>query len=200
MPNEAFHLFNVEGTSPKAKLRQKMLAERLSFPIDEKNTADWQLVNNLRRVLMRDSEVGVIALYVAMKGEPDILGSEIIDLRNSGVVVTLPRVIEKGWPLVFNTYNPSYEFSHDALGLPCSGGPVADPRIVCVPCLAFTRKGERLGYGGGYYDRTLQSLRESKNITTIGIAYSSQEVEKLPTEEHDQMLDFIVTENEVITC
>jgi 5-formyltetrahydrofolate cyclo-ligase len=197
---EAFHIFNPEGSSNKDKLRKQMLAERLSFPIEEKNTADWQLMNNLRRVLMLESEVGVVALYVAIKGEPDILGSEIINLRNSGIVVTLPRVIEKDWPLTFNTYNPSYDFSYDALGLECAGGPVAMPRIVCIPCLAFNREGHRLGYGGGYYDRTIEDLKKKERVITIGVAYSSQEVKDLPLEEHDQQLDFIVTEKEVITC
>lgn len=200
MPNEAFHLFNQLGNTEKDKLRKQMLAERLSFPIEEKNTADWQLMNNLRRVIMRESEIGVIGLYVSIKGEPDVLGSEIVDLRNSGVVVTLPRVIEKDWPLVFNTYNPSYDFNYDALGLECAGGPVATPRILCIPCLAFNRKGYRLGYGGGYYDRTIQDLQKKGEVITVGIAYSSQEVEDLPLEEHDEKLDFIVTENEVITC
>jgi 5-formyltetrahydrofolate cyclo-ligase len=74
------------------------------------------------------------------------------------------------------------------------------PRIVCIPCLAFNREGHRLGYGGGYYDRTIEDLKKKERVITIGVAYSSQEVKDLPLEEHDQQLDFIVTEKEVITC
>lgn len=197
--NEAFHLFNPEGTSEKDKIRKRMLAERLSFNQTEKDTADWHLMNNLRRVLLRD-EAGVVAMYIAMKGEPDLLSQEAVGLRDSGIVVVLPRVVEKDWPLVFNTYNPSHKFAYDALGLECSGGPVAEPRIVCIPCLAFNKKGYRIGYGGGYYDRTVEALKKKGNVTTIGIAYGFQEVDNLPVEAHDQPLDFIVTENEVITC
>lgn len=198
---EDFHLFKPQTNSPKDMLRKRMLTERASYPPAQKDTANWQIINNLRKVIMLNNEIGVIGLYVAIKNEPDILTSEVVDLRNQGVVVTLPRVIEEGWPLSFNTYNPSYKFSYDALGLNCAGGPVAKPRIICIPCLAFNREGYRLGYGKGYYDRTIQDLRKkSNNIITIGVAYAFQEVEDMPIEEHDEKLDYIVTEEEVITC
>ena len=69
-----------------------------------------------------------------------------------------------------------------------------DPDIVIVPLLAFDRKGYRIGYGGGYYDTTLKSLRQKKEITAVGIGYAQQAVIfNLPVEPHDQKLDWIIT-------
>ena len=67
-----------------------------------------------------------------------------------------------------------------------------------MPLVAFDRDGARLGYGGGFYDRSLEQLRRQKTIIAIGFAYSCQEVEKIPTEKTDQQLDLLVTENEII--
>ena len=71
------------------------------------------------------------------------------------------------------------------------------PDIIIVPLLAFDRRGYRLGYGGGYYDATLQSLRASKPITAVGLAYAQQTcLFNLPTEDHDQRLNWVITPQE----
>ena len=69
------------------------------------------------------------------------------------------------------------------------------PQLIFVPLLAFTANGERLGYGGGYYDRTLASLRQKNEVFACGVAYAGQEVESLPTDAHDAKLDGILTED-----
>ena len=66
--------------------------------------------------------------------------------------------------------------------------------------LAFDRKGYRLGYGGGFYDRTLAKLRALKRVTAIGIAYAGQEIDTEPYDDHDQPLDLIMTEQETFKC
>ena len=70
--------------------------------------------------------------------------------------------------------------------------------MLLVPLLAFDRKGYRLGYGGGYYDRTLAMLQEKGPVLAIGIAYAAQQVESVPREATDQRLDWIVTEEGAI--
>ena len=69
------------------------------------------------------------------------------------------------------------------------------PDIILVPMLAFDTQKFRLGYGGGFYDRYIQKIKKIKKIFTIGIAFSFQEVKKLPTNKFDKKLDFILTEN-----
>jgi 5-formyltetrahydrofolate cyclo-ligase len=73
------------------------------------------------------------------------------------------------------------------------------PQILIVPLVAFDRRGGRLGYGGGFYDRTLEKLRATRATMAIGFAYAAQEDENLPLEPTDQPLDLIVTEQGVIT-
>ena len=72
------------------------------------------------------------------------------------------------------------------------------PEIVIVPLVAFDRAGGRLGYGGGFYDRTLEGLRAARPTLAIGFAYAGQEAEGLPLEATDQPLDMVVTEAGVI--
>lgn len=73
-----------------------------------------------------------------------------------------------------------------------------DPEIVIVPLLAFTRSGGRLGYGGGFYDRTLETLRATRATLAIGFAFAGQQVDDLPLEPTDQPLDLIITEDGVM--
>jgi 5-formyltetrahydrofolate cyclo-ligase len=73
-----------------------------------------------------------------------------------------------------------------------------EPELVIVPLVAFTRAGGRLGYGGGFYDRTLELLRAKRATLAIGFAYIAQECAELPLEATDQPLDMIVTEREII--
>jgi 5-formyltetrahydrofolate cyclo-ligase len=81
--------------------------------------------------------------------------------------------------------------------------PAADisvvPRVLVVPMLGFDRRGHRLGYGAGHYDRTLDQLRRLHRVFAIGFAYSAQECDRVPTEPTDQPLDLIVTEAGAIT-
>lgn len=74
-----------------------------------------------------------------------------------------------------------------------------DPEILIVPLVAFDAKGGRLGYGGGFYDRTLEGLRAKRPTLAIGFAFDAQEAEGLPLEPTDQPLDMVVTESRVLT-
>jgi 5-formyltetrahydrofolate cyclo-ligase len=69
-----------------------------------------------------------------------------------------------------------------------------------VPLAAFDRRGFRLGYGAGYYDLTLAQLRSMKPVLAIGVGFSAQEVAEVPAEPHDQKLDLVLTESELIEC
>jgi 5-formyltetrahydrofolate cyclo-ligase len=77
---------------------------------------------------------------------------------------------------------------------------LVEPDVLIIPLLSFDRKGYRLGYGGGFYDRTLQLLRTRKDIIAIGVGYAAQEVGHVPVGVHDEALNFIMTEREIIAC
>ncbi|MDQ2094791.1 5-formyltetrahydrofolate cyclo-ligase [Rhodalgimonas zhirmunskyi] len=113
--------------------------------------------------------------------------------------VGVPVIRAAGAPLVFSRWSPGTVLVPGPFGamIPAEERLIR-PEILIVPLVAFDRSGGRLGYGGGFYDRTLEGLRESGPVLAIGFAYSAQEAENLPLEPTDQPLDMIVTERDVI--
>jgi 5-formyltetrahydrofolate cyclo-ligase len=111
-------------------------------------------------------------------------------------VLALPSIIERGAPLVFRRWSDGDATTIDMFGLtePLASAEIVTPCIVLVPLLAFDASGTRLGYGGGYYDRTLTALRAAGKIVAVGVAYAGQEVTELPRREHDEPLDAVLTE------
>lgn len=114
-------------------------------------------------------------------------------------LVCLPVIEAAGRPLKFRAWAPGCEMVVGAFGaqIPATG-PWVTPEILIVPLVAFSRSGGRLGYGGGFYDRTLEALRARRATMAIGFAYGAQELPDLPLEPTDQPLDLIVTEHNVI--
>jgi len=113
--------------------------------------------------------------------------------------LALPVILGPGLPLVFRRWSPGAAVIEGPYGasVPETGDEIV-PRVLIVPLLAFDRGGYRLGYGGGFYDRTLEGLRARGPVTAIGFAFAAQEIEEVPIEPTDQPLDLIVTEEEVI--
>ena len=114
--------------------------------------------------------------------------------------VGLPVIMAKDAPLRFRLWEPGCAMAAGPFGaqVPATGGWMI-PQILIVPLLAFTRSGGRLGYGGGFYDRTLQALRAQGPVMAVGFAYAAQEDPALPLEPTDQPLDLIVTAQGIIT-
>jgi 5-formyltetrahydrofolate cyclo-ligase len=121
-------------------------------------------------------------------------------LAAAGHVIGLPVVIGRGAPLVFRRWHPGTDLVAGTFGVMTPGpeAPEVVPRVVLVPLLAFDRAGYRLGYGGGFYDRTLEALRAKGEVLAVGLGYACQEVAAVPREPTDQRLDWLVTERAVI--
>lgn len=140
-----------------------------------------------------------IAAYVAMRSEADPLA--IVEAAHwQGVEIGLP-VIAPGTSLAFRRFEPGHRLVPGGFGtmIPVEDAPVVEPDLVIVPVVGFDREGTRLGYGKGHYDRAIAALRRSgRNPTLVGIAFSVQEVVKIPHEPHDVGLDVIATENETL--
>ncbi len=114
-----------------------------------------------------------------------------------GLPVALPFVPGKGEPLVFRAWSPGEALVEGALGIPVPppGATVLIPSLLLVPMLAFDDAGYRLGYGGGFYDRSLSLLRTKQPGTlAVGVAFAAQQVETVPRNNLDEPLDWIVTE------
>ncbi|TDL75974.1 5-formyltetrahydrofolate cyclo-ligase [Palleronia sediminis] len=136
-----------------------------------------------------------LAAYAAMRSEIDPMPA----MRAATGPVGLPVIVARAAPLRFRAWSPGTAMIRGPFGvdIPETGGWIV-PRVVIVPLLAFDRSGGRLGYGGGFYDRTLAELRARGPVTAIGFAYAAQQVDRVPTEETDAPLDLIVTEAEAI--
>ena len=137
----------------------------------------------------------VVSGYLPILDEADPRGL-MAALAGKGHVLALPSIIERGAPLVFRRWSDGDATTIDMFGLtePLASAEIVTPCIVLVPLLAFDASGTRLGYGGGYYDRTLTALRAAGKIVAVGVAYAGQEVTELPRREHDEPLDAVLTE------
>lgn len=111
----------------------------------------------------------------------------------------LPVVAGNGRPLIFRRWQPGAMLEEGAYGAAVPADPVeVTPSVLIVPLAAFDAAGYRLGYGGGFYDRTLETLRQTGPVIAIGFAFGAQQVNAVPREPTDQPLDLIVTETGIL--
>jgi len=137
----------------------------------------------------------VVSAYVAIGDEAD--PAPLLEiLRGQGHIIALPRVVKRGLPLDFHVYEAGAALVPGGFGLsePSRDWPKIAPDVLAVPLLAFDASGYRIGYGAGFYDRTLAKLRTSKNVLAAGYAFSVQEFAEVPHDENDERLDWMVTE------
>ncbi len=139
-----------------------------------------------------------LAGYMAMRTEID--PTPAMEEAAAHGPVCVPVIMGAGLPLKFSRWTPDIALRDGPFGAKVPAvDDFFDPEILIVPLVAFDRSGGRLGYGGGFYDRTLQGLRAKRATLAIGFAFAAQEADSLPLEPTDQPLDMIVTEQGVIT-
>jgi 5-formyltetrahydrofolate cyclo-ligase len=136
-----------------------------------------------------------LAGYMPMRSEIDPLPA----MAAHAGPVCVPVIQGRGLPLRFREWRPDAEMVAGEFGalIPAAGAWI-EPEVLIVPLVAFDRRGYRLGYGGGFYDRTLARLRSRGEVVAIGFAWAAQEVPELPAGPQDERLDLIVTEAGVI--
>lgn len=182
----------------KHTIRQQLLVQRKQ--LDEKNCQDLSL--RIQQSLIDAdcfSRAETLALYSPINNE--VRTDHLLAVaRQSGKQVCYPRVC--GEALQFVQVVSVAELAPGAFGVaePKSGGivPVGEIDLVVVPGVAFDLNGYRLGYGKGFYDRELS--RVTQKTASVGLCYEFQLCEELPVEEHDQQLDYIATEMQLIPC
>ena len=140
----------------------------------------------------------VVAGVWPLPGEID-LRPLLAMLAARGHAVLLPRTLRRGEPLEFRLWTPGAPLEAGSFGTlhPQGGLPAPPPDVILVPLLAFDRRGGRLGYGAGFYDRT---LRLYPRAAAIGCAFAAQEVDAVPMEAHDVRLPAVATERGIIEC
>ena len=119
-------------------------------------------------------------------------------LEKKKITISLPS-IKKNYKMNFIKCSLNAPFVINEYGIPePSSGTVVNPDILLVPLVAFDKNLNRLGYGAGYYDRLIESLKKKKKIITIGLAFDFQEFKLIPTSKYDQKLDYIVTNKKIL--
>ncbi len=188
----------------KADLRVKTLAKRAEVPAAVRSAFAERLAVVGPSLIRRDDHPftdPVVSFYWPIKGEADPMPLADV-LAKAGLCTALPVTIARGQPLHFRAWRPGDPTIAGPWGIghPTTDAALVEPDVLFVPLAAFDRRGARLGYGAGYYDATLESLRRRKPVRAIGVAFACQEVLFLPTEPHDQPLDMVVTERDLILC
>ncbi len=184
----------------KVDLRREMKANRAKMSADEVGKASDKIRARLHG-LRQLREAGVIFSYVSMFNEPDTY-NVIHDLLDVGKHICVPRLDDHNQMQAHRIRRLDELKEGDGkqlhIPVPAANAPIQQRiDVALVPGLAFTESGERLGQGGGHYDKF---LADHPDVIAIGLCYSWQIVKALPTEPHDQFLDMVVTERQIYTC
>ena len=186
--------FNAPPSTDKASLRKQLQVERLAMSDRHVRATQLQQVLRVWLVTRRERSIGA---YWPIKAEFDALPalyrwSEADAVRQIG----LPVIHRDTGQLTFHTWFPGCPMEDDAFGIPKPKGTEAfEPALLLVPCVGYGPGGNRLGYGGGFYDRTLAAL--IPRPYTVGIGYAHGHVPWLKPEPHDEPLDAILNEDGV---
>ncbi len=157
---------------------------------DQRREWDAQIGTQLLAWWQQQAAGATLGVYWPLRGEPD-LHAAYAQLAQAGVQLALPVVVQRDAPLVFASWTPGEAMVKDSMGVavPQDLRLGALPAVIVVPCLGFNDENFRLGYGGGFYDRTLAT---TPRPTTIGVAYASQRI-AFASDPHDIALDLIFT-------
>ena len=182
----------------KRDLARDMRAVRAKAHQTAGRAAAGQLLASMRRARQQGLELGgdaVVAGYWPLRDEFDVRAL-LRALDGEGLVCALPVVAAPDRALAFRRWRPGDRLTEGAFGIaePAPDRPEVRPVALLVPLLAVDGAGRRLGYGRGYYDRTLAALRATGPATAIGVCFEAQRVAEVPAEAHDQRLDWVLTE------
>ncbi len=186
------------STEHKIQLRQQAMAARAGLRGHLRHAATTRAAHHAFGRLQHTS--GIVGLYCAFRDE--IHPGEVIErLFGLGRQLALPSTPKFGQPLIFRAWAPGDPLVAGRMNIPepSPDAPEVHPQVLLVPPVAFDRRGYRIGYGAGFYDRTIPQLRAMHPVFTLGYAFACQEIDDLPAEAHDVPLDAIATEAEIIT-
>lgn len=190
----------MDTPDPKAALRREFLARRRGAHDADRAAGGQAALAARDHFLAARLHTGARAIsgYRPIRSEID--PTPLMQaLHAAGHRLCVPVIDGPGLPLRFREWHPDAEMVEGEFGaeVPATGDWL-EPDLLIAPLVAFDVWGHRLGYGGGFYDRTLARLRAERRTRAIGLAYAAQEVEAIPHEPTDQRLDAVVTERGLI--
>lgn len=181
----------------KSELRREASARRDALPPDARQAAAEAIA--ARPFPLAIAPGTIVSGFMPMNTEINPLPL-MRKLAGQGARLALPVLAGRGKPLIMRAWVSGEPLSAGVWGIrePEPEAAEVNPDILLVPLVAFDRAGHRIGYGGGYYDRTIAQLRARKAVIAVGLAFATQEVPAVPTTPRDERLDLVLTEREVI--
>ena len=182
----------------KKKLRSEQIQIRKKLHNDSNNFFNLNLFEKLFKEI-NFNDIKIVSSFISIHSEIDTknLNNYIL---NKSKILCLPVILKKNRALVFKRFSQNDKLIEGFMKIkePPSLNDILIPDLLFVPCLAFDNLGYRLGYGGGYYDRTFSFLKSSKKkFISIGYAYDGQKVSKIPKDKFDIKLDYVITEKNI---
>ena len=176
----------------------------ITLDIESKASLSIQIKYCLDKIFFLNRNIKTASIYYPINNEITPFGFTKY-FKERKIVMSMPVVDIKKKSMLFRKWSPKDDLAIGPLGNlePTHEKEIILPQIMVVPMLMFDRELFRLGYGGGYYDKTIIKLKKHFQkqkffFITVGLAYSAQEINKLPREKHDMNLDYIVTEKECL--
>jgi len=181
----------------KATMRRDALLRRDALPAAQRAAAAETIAARPFPVVILSGTI--VSGFMPLKTEINPLPL-MRRLADAGAQLALPVIDGRGKPLIMRAYAFGDALNAGQWGIrePKPEAPEVAPDILLVPLLAFDRRGNRIGYGAGYYDMTIGKFRATKRLVACGIAYAAQEIAEVPVSERDAPLDLVLTERETI--
>ena len=182
--------------SDKAQLRTAALAKRDALPAAERQQGAETITREFPLSIKQGT---IVSGFMPMRSEINPLPL-MRKLAAQGAQLALPVIQGRGKPLLMRAWSFGAPLEARQWGIkePTDDAPVVDPDVLLVPLACFDRAGHRVGYGAGYFDKTIRALRAKKSVTAVGLAFAVQEIARVPATEFDEPLDLVLTEREVI--
>jgi 5-formyltetrahydrofolate cyclo-ligase len=179
----------------KTKVRAEVLALRDALPAEVRAAAAETIA--ARPFPIAVPKGAIVSGFMPLKSEINPLPL-MRKFADAGARLALPCIAGRGKPLIMRAYAFGDEFARGQWGIrePLPTAAEVAPDILIVPLAAFDRTGNRIGYGAGYYDMTINALRAKKRVTAIGIAFAAQQFTAVPATDRDERLDLVLTEKE----
>jgi len=185
----------------KTRLRQGVLAQRAAMGAQARATASG-LAARQAPLLLGPVRGRVVSLFAPFRDEIDTAPLAAL-LWEAGAEVALPVTLGRDSPLLFRRWRPGDVLEPVGayrIPTPLPDAPEVIPDDLIVPLAAFDRRGYRIGYGAGHYDRTLSRLRAQRVVRAFGYAFACQEVPLVPAEPHDERVEGMITEDQAFSC
>jgi 5-formyltetrahydrofolate cyclo-ligase len=182
--------------SDKAQLRTAALAKRDALPAAERQQGAETITREFPLSIKQGT---IVSGFMPMRSEINPLPL-MRKLAAQGAQLALPVIQGRGKPLLMRAWSFGAPLEARQWGIkePTDDAPVVDPDVLLVPLACFDRAGHRVGYGAGYFDKTIRALRAKTSVTAVGLAFAVQEIARVPATEFDEALDLVLTEREVI--